>query len=412
MTAAAPDVLVVGGGPAGSTAARLLALAGWRVVLVDRAAFPRPKACGECLNPGAVAVLARLGVLERVEALAPARLVGWRVETGNSIAQGSFPDGRGGLSLPRERLDQALLLAASAAGVEVCERTRMVALERGADRHGRVAVGVRSAANAALVWRPRVVIGADGLRSTVARRVGAYRRGPRLRKLSMTLHLEGVDGDPARGRLLVDGRGTVGLAPLDPEGRRWNATVVVDAGVHGREVAGDPTGFALARVARALGGRWNGRAIGGPWTSGPFDWPSRHAVSDAVVLVGDAAGYYDPLTGQGMYRALRSAELAASAIDAALRGGRVCRSDLAPYEIALRRELRTPLRVQRGVEAVLSRGTLRPTAVAVLGRAHLLMDELIGVTGDMTPARSLLRPSLWRSLWRPSPEGRPGDREP
>src|SRR5688572_27475854 len=102
------DVLVVGGGPAGSTVARLLALRGWAVTLLDRARFPRAKPCGECLNPGAVEALSRLGLLHRVEALGPARLRGWRVESAGRVAVGSFPAWREGRSLARAGFDQAL----------------------------------------------------------------------------------------------------------------------------------------------------------------------------------------------------------------------------------------------------------------------------------------------------------------
>jgi flavin-dependent dehydrogenase len=382
---------VVGGGPAGSTTARLLALRGWRVRLLDRARFPRPKPCGECLNPGAVAALERLGVLDDVLALEPAPLAGWVVGASGgprfarftrqpiAVARGRFPAGHGGFSLDRARLDHALLAAARRAGVEVEEGRRV------------------AAADPVLAAAP-VVVGADGLRSVVARAAGAYRRAPRLRKLSITLHVEAVALDPSEGWIRLDALGTVGLAPLDPGGARWNATVVVDARAHGRTVAGDPAAFALARVADVLAPAPPPRAVAGPWTSGPFDWPGRRAVADGVVLVGDAAGYFDPLTGQGIFRALRSAELAADAIDTALRTGRAFRRDLAPYEHALRRELSAPLRVQRGVEAVISRGPLRRGAIALLGRWPRPMDTLIAVTGDLEPPRALLRPGVWADL--------------
>ena len=394
MTSA--DVLVVGGGPAGSTTALLLARRGWGVVLLDRARFPRAKACGECLNPGAVGLLTRFGLLGRVLALGPATLTGWTLESGGRAATGSFPNAALGLSLPRVRFDAELLHAARDAGVRVEEGARVLGLA-GRSADGRAGVIVRRDGGAPHVETARVVVGADGLRSTLARGIAAYRRPPRLRKLSVTMHVEGVDADPTRGQLHLDQRGTVGVAPLDPGGRAWNATVVVDAEAEGRAAAGDPGGFARERFAQVVG-RELGPTLDGPWTSGPFDWPNRHAVADGVVLVGDAAGYYDPLTGQGIYRALRSAELAAATIDEALRGGGTAARDLAPYERALRGELRAPLRVQHGVEAVLASRSLRAAALAVLGRRPHATDTIIGVTGDMTPARALLGLRFWTQL--------------
>src|SRR5690606_23153489 len=105
----------------------------------------------------------------------------------------------------------------------------------------------------------------------------------------------GIDLDPARGRIRLDARGTVGLAPLDRGGRRWNATVVVDPAAE--RVAPDPVALVLARLEEALGAGAGVVVVGGPWASGPFDRPAAKVVSDGVVLVGDAAGYFDPLTG-------------------------------------------------------------------------------------------------------------------
>ena len=367
--------------------------------MLDRAHFPRGKACGECLNPGAVRALARLGLLERVLALGPATLLGWTLESGGRSAAGSFPDDAVGLSLPRARLDAELLDAARESGVQVEEGARVIGLA-GSQADGRPGVLVRRGGALPVAQMARVVVGADGLRSVLARSMSAYRRPPRLRKLSVTMHVEGVEGDPMRGQLHMDQRGTVGLAPLDPRGRRWNATIVVDADAEGRAAAGDPVGFACSRLGRHMPGG-SGAVVEGPWTSGPFDWLSRRVVADGVVLVGDAAGYYDPLTGQGIYRALRSAELAAETVDEALRAGVTAARDLAPYERALRRELRAPLRVQHGVEAVVSSRPFRPAVLALLGRSAGAMDTIIGITGDMTPARALLGAGFWADLIRP-----------
>jgi flavin-dependent dehydrogenase len=141
--------------------------------------------------------------------------------------------------------------------------------------------------------------------------------------------------------------------------------------------------------------------VGGPWASGPFDWPNRSVIADGLLLVGDAAGYYDPLTGQGIHQALRSAELAAEAIDSALRTGRV--------SVALRgyahrhRTTFTPSRVvQRAIEQVVSRAALRQAFLERLAARPSAFDALLAVTGDSSPVRSLLRPRVVSALLLPA----------
>jgi 2-polyprenyl-6-methoxyphenol hydroxylase-like FAD-dependent oxidoreductase len=388
VSARQPDVLVVGGGPAGSVSAGLLASQGWNVLLVDRARFPRPKPCGECLNPGAVEALRRLGLLETVLALQPARLGGWVIRsTRGERVVGRFGRGiEGGLGLRRLDMDAALLGVARQRGATVRTGLRVVDVSPGG---GRVEVRARESGRDGLrTWRPRLVIGADGLRSVVARSVGAVRRRPRLRKVSLTCHVRASPRPADHGTLLLSDEGTVGLAPLDGSGRIWNATVVVDPAGFGRALAADPMAVFRERIASA-GAPWaEAEVVDGPWTSGPFDWPCRSVTGPGVLLVGDAAGYYDPLTGQGIYRALRSAEWAAEAADAHLAGRP---GALATYRDRMRAFV-PGRRLQHGVERVMSRRWLREPALRLLARRPAVADRLIRVTGDVEPVGSLVSP--------------------
>jgi flavin-dependent dehydrogenase len=387
------------------------------VLLLDRARFPRPKACGECLSPGARALLVRLGLDGVVAALGPARLLGWDLATpGDDVHAAPFPGDLGpGWGVDRARLDAALLGAARAAGVRIREGARVAEVrpagEATAGRPGGAPAGrlggVRTArdeggetgsgslagvtlADGSRLYAP-VVVGADGLRSVVARSLGAVRRRPLLRKASLSVHLEGVEAEPDRGRLLLDRTLTLGLAPLDPGGRRWTLTAVVPSS---RARALPRSGTELVRLAAGgLAGLRHARAVSAPLGSGPFDWPVPRPVHPGVVLVGDAAGYFDPLTGQGIFRALRSAELAAPAIDAALEGGRTSREALGSYRRELSAAFRSGRWLQRLIEAALRRPRLLERALHGLDRAGALPD-LVAVTGDARPALSLLRPDL------------------
>jgi menaquinone-9 beta-reductase len=378
------DAVVVGAGPAGSATAARLAGAGHRVLLLDRARFPRPKPCGECLNPAAVRALAELGVLDRVLAAGARPIVGWHVHSPTGPAfRGTFPSGSPGLGVSRAVLDTLLLEHAVERGVEARAGVRVVDLIH---RGGRVA-GVRTDEGEV---RARLVVGADGLRSVVVRRLGLLKRGPRLRKVALAAHVEEVDGLEQRGAMYVLRDGCVGVAAV--EGGAANVVVVAHGGAT-QQVAGDRDGY-FDRAIRGIPLLAGARRVDRVLATGPFDWPVRSAVADGALLVGDAAGYYDPFTGQGIFRAMRGAELAARAADAALRRDDLSAAALAPYERARRQAFASGERVQRLVEAATSCPRAFGILAARFARRPALADALVAVTGDLRPARSLLAPRL------------------
>jgi menaquinone-9 beta-reductase len=388
-TGGARDVIVVGGGPAGSATAARLAAAGLDVLLVDRADFPRRKPCGECVNPAGVDALRRLGALDAVLAAGPAPLVGWQIGGSNGFG-GRFPAARQGFAMPRTVLDAILLDHARARGAEVRTGVQVRDLIRDDDRVA--GVHALGPGGEPVDVRARLVVGADGLRSVVLRRLGLLKRGPKLRKLALTAHVRGVSTARGTGELRVRGCECLGLACVG-DGTA-NVTVVVP-GLHADGVAGAADAY-FDDALRRFG--IEAERVDEVLATGPFDWPVRRAVADGALLVGDAAGYYDPFTGQGIFRALKGAEIAAETVVSALRTSNATAAALLPYERARRRMFGPGERVQRVVEAVVSRPRLFSAVAGRFRRRPELADAVIRVTGDVSPVRSLLSPGLWARL--------------
>lgn len=311
----ADDVVVVGAGPAGSTTALLLARAGIAVRIIDRAAFPRRKVCGEYLNAGAVDALARLGLLEAVRAAA-APLLGVRLVSGGAPPV-RLPFSRPALACARETLDLLLLDAAMAAGATF-ERGRVEDIV--AEPHGRCAgVRIRTEDDAAVERRARVVVGADGIGSVVARRLELARPARRGARYAVGGHYAGFGGLDGHVEMYAGGGAYFALNPLGAD--RTNVMVViprerlgqwsndVDAGVGG----------AAAELGRGVRSFAQARRLGARVAVGPLAHDVRRPFAPGAILVGDAAGFLDPFTGQGVFLALTGAERAAAAILGVLR---------------------------------------------------------------------------------------------
>jgi flavin-dependent dehydrogenase len=319
------DVLVVGAGPAGSIAAIVLARAGARVCLIDRAAFPRPKLCGDTLNPGALAVLRRLG-LHHAVAGDVQLLDGMRV-TGDGVSIAArYPGSLQGVALTRERFDAALIAAAAAAGVDVRERlTARRPLVRKASGlttvDGILATTVRQHQ---LEIPARVTIAADGRRSTLAFALGLVRHPSSPRRWAIGGHAMGVDALSSYGEMHIRRRHYIGVAPL--AGGVANVCLVRPFPSGARDQLRSPASTLMSalqadpvlreRCARA-------RLISTPIVLGPLavDIVEQAIVPDGLLLAGDAAGFIDPMTGDGLRFALRGGELAAEAALRALEHG-------------------------------------------------------------------------------------------
>lgn len=389
------DVIVVGAGPAGAAAAILLAEHGLSVLVLDRARLPRPKICGEYVSPEGVRILDRLGVLKAVDAAGAMSLAGMRITApdgrvliGRYAAVGSWQPYRGGaLAVERAVLDGVLAERLRVLPVDFREEVRVTDLALEDDR----VVGVEAvdAGQQAHRFRAPLVIGADGRASVVAQRLGC-RRPHRLRRMALATYLAGPLDCRDLGEIFVDPPDYAILNRVSEH--RVNFSIVVPL-AHAAPYSGRLETFLDARVKqlRHLAPRLAGVERVAPVQAlGPLASRVSRPRQGGVLLVGDAAGFYDPFTGEGIFTALRGAELAVDVAAAALGRGDLSAAALAGYAQRRREAFGGKARVTRAIQLVIRHRRLANLVGSVLARRPATLDILMGVIGDFVPAGAIV----------------------
>jgi flavin-dependent dehydrogenase len=301
------DVVIAGAGPAGAVAALVLARGGARVLALDRARFPRDKLCGDTVNPGALAVLVRLGL---AGAVAGALQLEGMIVTGADGARvvGRYGTLHGG-SLSRRQLDAALAREASAAGAQIDENVLVLGPLVESTRGGEAVTGLRIKRRDGreLPVAARIVIAADGRHSRVGRTLGLSRAAPHPRRWAVGAYFDGVEGLANFGEMHVRHGHYIGVAPLP--GGLGNACLVASAlrRIPPRELLVESLSADPLLRERFRGAR----IVSNVTCLGPLAVDCPVAGAPGLLLAGDAAGFVDPMTGDGLRFAFRGGELAA-----------------------------------------------------------------------------------------------------
>ena len=353
--------------------------------LVDRAAFPRDKLCGDSVNPGTMALLARHGLAAGVES-AGLPMRGMLLTGPRGAVEGWYPSGLVGRSLVRRDLDQQLLEHAIAAGARFDAGVRVTAPVVSGTGPDRRVIGVGVAGGTARELRARLVIAADGRRSTLAFGLGLARHPATPRRWALGAYYAGVSGLGARGEMHVRRHGYLGIAPV-PGGLANVCLVVPESRAHAA-VRAAPVALEAAVLADELiRERFRSAGRVTPVTIlGPLAVEASDAGLPGLLLAGDAAGFVDPMTGDGLRFAVRGGELAADAALDALQDG--VTFDRAHVNLAARR--RAEFGSKRAVNRALRALVGVPAGVscaAVAGRlVPSVFERLIAYAGDVALA--------------------------
>ena len=363
------DLAIVGGGPAGLATAIAAAQRGLTAVVVEHRSLPLDKPCGEGVMPAAVNALASLGV--EVPAWGRAPFIGVRYVDGDVVAEGRFPNAPG-FGVRRTALVDGMVTRARTLGVDL--------------RYGCASDGWRRAGDAVElatddgVVRARLLVGADGLRSGVRHAAGLERPGRGRRRFGVRRHYRVAPWSPfvevywserAEAYVTPAGPGRVGVAMLwDGDGSSFDVLLArfpqleprLAAAVHDSETRG----------------------------AGPLRRVAARRFADRVALVGDAAGYLDALTGEGLTLAFDGAR---ALVDVVARG-----QPLVEYERAYRRLSRTYYLLTGLMLWVAAHPALRRRVIAAFARRPEVFDRVLAINAGERPLRAIGVGSVVRLL--------------
>jgi menaquinone-9 beta-reductase len=385
MTAWDADVIIAGAGVAGSTAALLLGQEGYRVLLLDRATFPRHKTCGEGIMPEGVDILASLGLMPDLRAAGSALADGLRFRSQDGTwAQAAFPPVAGrpscSLVIRRYELDYLLLQRAAALpNVTVREGfTVSEALYEDGTVQGVVGRPTgRLAAPETL--RAPLTLAADGMHSKFHNRYGIVKTVLPRQRWGIAGHLAGVDGMEPYIEVFFQEGNEIYVAPL--AGDLVLVAILVEKSGMG-PFQGDLPGayHRFLQAAPGLAGRIGHSEVLLPVAArGPLGFTVDPVYRPGLLLLGDSAGFLDPITGEGMTLALKSVQAAVPIVRRALESGDVSEAALAPYAAERQRITHDVYKLTQLMLDITRYPALANRAVRRLARDTALFQKLLGI---------------------------------
>jgi menaquinone-9 beta-reductase len=372
------DVAIVGAGPAGTAAAIALSRKGYSVTLLDKEQFPREKLCGDFLNPINWPVLRDLEVDRELLAPLHEKVTTFRFTAfSGAVAEVPLPSNKDGtvfgLGLRRFDLDYVLLKKAESQGAMDFQQCKLRDLKR--DAQGWSLRYDRGGAMEEL--RAKVLIAADGRNSWVAHRLGMCGRAAMPgRAIGFQLRLRCSNTADGKVEIHLFPGGYAGVVRLG--GNTLNLCLAVDKSrfQHHRTL-NQLLQSCLSLNPHLKSILTRSELVGQARSVYPVYFPPRRSYGHGVLLVGDAARVYEPVTGEGIYFALKSGELAARTIDRAFQKSDFSADQLCSYE----RKCRSTFRMRWGINALIRWLIYHPALLSSLihfsGSRRRLLDSLV-----------------------------------
>jgi len=404
------DIIIIGGGPAGCSAALGLNRLGYRVILCDQAKFPRDKVCGEFMSPAVDPILHRLGVLNHIESLGPQRLKGVAISSyeGEELVidypcQPGQTERPTSLSVPRYELDSLFIEQVRRVGVDVREKNKIIDFLFEKDRVS----GVRGwdENKVSFTLKAPLVIDAGGRNSLSLKKFNLKRASSKNTKIAMAAHWRGANIPDDYCYMHVSRPGYTGISSVRED--RVNVVLVVDQ----NSMRGEkPDSFYECTVMKnRLRHKilQNAECIEPVRAVESLGFSVKPIPCGGLLVVGDAMGFIDPFTGEGIYLSLRSSEIAVEIADLALKNADFSLEFLKAYEKKRKQEFEKKFLLSRILQKLIYNQFFCDQVVRVLKEKRDLAEILVGVIGDLVPAERVISFKFLSQLIRAYPKGKP-----
>jgi len=386
------DIIIVGGGPAGASAALFLEKMGYHIVLLDQARFPRDKICGEFISPAADAILSELGVLDAIEALNPTRLRGIALSAyESSWLQVDYPSSADGatmtsLSVERSTLDNLMLDKVRNSRIELMEGFKVVDL---LFENGRVCGVIgHDETKTEININAKIVVDAGGRNSVSLRRLKLRQDSSGQGKIALAAHWEGAKLPRNYCYMHISQPGYTGIAPVGDN--RANVVLVLEKAC----LTGEKVDNLFRRIVLKNKLRREILGAGKPAERARVIDSLAYSVKTpqcgGLLLVGDATGFIDPFTGEGIYLSLRSSQLASGVIKSAFDRSDFSKDRLEVYDWIRKKEFKKKIILSKILQRLIYSPSLCVRVVETLANQEELSSMLVGVIGDYIPANQVV----------------------